>query len=67
MNESMNAPQTTTAVTEVLTDGDLSTETTSDHDVLSFIDASKCIVKIVDVANNASFNALSIGHDFQVS
>ena len=65
----MNALQTTTAFPEVLTGGDLASEnfSPSDHDVLSFIDASKCVVKIVDVANNASFNALSIGHDFQVS
>ena len=62
----MNTPQTTTTVTETLVDVDLGTGTSSDQDVLSFIDASKCIVKIVDVANNASFNALSIGHDFQV-
>ena len=47
----MNALQTTTAVPEVLTVSDLTSETSSpsssDHDVLSFIDASKCVVKIV--------------------
>jgi hypothetical protein len=37
-----------------------------DKDVTTFVDLSKCTVKIVDVANNASFNALAIGYDFQV-
>ena len=59
---------TATAVPEASTEADVAVpaEISSDHDVLSFLDASRCVVKIVDVANNASFNALSIGHDFQV-
>ena len=59
---------TATAVPEASTEADVAvpSEISSDHDVLSFLDASRCVVKIVDVANNASFNALSIGHDFQV-
>ena len=59
---------TSTAVPEATTEADVvsAEASSSDHDVLSFLDASRCVVKIVDVANNASFNALSIGHDFQV-